>query len=46
LKRLARCSGLTGMVIGPEVDQFFFGECMWRYIAAKRLACGECPGVD
>ena len=46
LERLARCSGLIGMVIGPEVDQFFFGEFMWRHIAAKRLACGECPGVD
>jgi hypothetical protein len=34
------------VVIGPEVDQFFFGKFMWRHVAAKGLACGQCPGVD
>jgi hypothetical protein len=43
---LAVCFGLVEAVIGPEVDQFFFGEFMWRHVAAKGLTCGQCPGVD
>ena len=37
---------LIEAVIGPEVNQFFFGELMWRYVAAKRFACSERPGVN
>jgi hypothetical protein len=37
---------LGEVVIGPEVNQFFFGEFMWRYVAAERLSCCERPGVN
>ena len=43
---LALRFGLVEAVIGPEVDQFFFGKFMWRHVAAKGLTCGQGPGVD
>jgi len=33
------------VVIGPEVDEFFRGELVWRHIA-KRPAGGQCPYVN
>lgn len=37
---------LTEAFIRPEVNQFSFGEFMWRYVAAKRFACSQRPGVN
>ena len=34
------------VIVGPEVDQFFRGELMWRYVAAKRPARSQRPDVN
>jgi len=48
--------GLTGgltsalrwleVVVGLEVDEFLFGEFLWRYVGAEHPVCGQRSGVN